>query len=132
MSRKPHCILLLLVIIFSPACTTSGAYPMVSTGGSVSASSIPAAFHGQWTNYSTGIHLPGEDPTQISSRRIVGHESNGEVAAVRIHSPTDITVTCKYSGEGMEWVETNRYTLAPNRNSMLVDGDQQSRLYRMR
>ena len=62
----------------------------------------------------------------------MGHESNGEVAAVRIHSPTDITVTCKYSGEGMEWVETNRYTLAPNRNSMLVDGDQQSRLYRMR
>lgn len=119
-------ILSVWALALVPSCA-----PQASTS-SVSATAIPAVFHGRWTPHSSGIHVPGEDPLGIGKHRIISHESEGEVTEVRIHGPSDITVTCRLSGEGEEWIETCRYTVAPDGNSMLVHGEPQRRLYRIR
>jgi len=73
---------------------------------------IPAAFHGVW-DYVDGSCAPESDlRIEIRPESIGFYESLGELTAIDIASPDDITVTLAMEGEGETWDMQRRFVLS--------------------
>ncbi len=95
--------------------------PSGAPGDKLLLNTIPAEFQGRWTYKEDGRHPPGgENPTVISAATWTGHETRGEVKAVRIRDKNDITVTMAMSGEGETWDDEYRLQLSPDGNVLTV------------
>ena len=73
---------------------------------------IPAPFHGVW-DYVDGSCAPESDlRIEIRPESIGFYESLGELTAIDIASPDDITVTLAMEGEGETWDMQRRFVLS--------------------
>ncbi|WP_315726715.1 hypothetical protein [Sphingosinicella rhizophila] len=84
---------------------------------------IPAAFVGTFDETIEACGRPGVYRLQLTPKALRFHESLGVVAEVKIVSPTSISVTADYEGEGEKWRSVRQLDLTDDGGQLVVSGD---------
>lgn len=93
----------------------------------VDASTIPAAFRGEWNRTTADCGTGNNDSRlRIEAKRLRFYESSGDVVAVHGEGRT-ITVRARYSGEGETWEDARSFTLSQDGNTLSADGIERAR-----
>ena len=96
--------------------------PEVPVPGSL-VTSIPDAFVGTYDENVEACGRPSQYRLQLSAKALRFHESLGTVAEVRVDSPTSVSVTADYEGEGQKWRSVLQLDLTDDRATLVVSGD---------
>lgn len=87
---------------------------------------VPPAFLGEW-NYTPAACGKDNDDSRlyIGPNSLRFWESSGPIMAVKVHSPREISITARLSGEGETSVEVTRFRLSADGKALSqisVDG----------
>ena len=99
----------------------AGAAPVRAPSVLSGASAIPAAFQGVFDESKAACAGSGEARLEVSGGELRFHESIGTIRNVAIASPTEISVTADYQGEGESW--HNVRTLKLSGDTLIISGD---------
>jgi hypothetical protein len=90
------------------AAAVLGATPAAATGPT----RVPPAFLGAWSFSLAACGNPLDDSRLIiRPNRTDYFESSGVIQSVTVHSPREISITARMSGEGEVWTDTTRLRL---------------------
>lgn len=81
--------------------------------GAAGPTRVPPAFLGEWRHEVSACGSSGDDSIlTVRPNRLEFWESAGAIVAVTVHSPREITVRARMSGEGETWETVLRFRLS--------------------
>ena len=122
---------ILLILGFSlvacaPAKSTAEAPPAASSQESASelapkAVLLPAGFAGHWDASIEACKTTSDMKLVITQTEMTFWESTGQITAVTINTPEDVTVKAALSGEGEQWQRELHLVINPGGSKLMVD-----------
>lgn len=120
-------ILAFNLVACAPAISTADASQAASSAESVSTSTlaptavlIPDGFIGHWDATAETCKTPSDMKLVITQTEMTFWESTGQVNAVTVNGPGDITVKAAFSGEGEQWQHDLHLVLKDD--TLMIDG----------
>ena len=121
---------ILLIIGFSlvacaPAKSTAEAPPASSQDSASelapTAVLLPAGFAGRWDASIEACKITSDMKLVITQTEMTFWESTGQITAVTINTPEDVTVKAAFSGEGEQWLRELHLVINPGGSKLMVD-----------
>lgn len=125
---KAYALIILAVSLAacSPTTSTTEASQMASSADSASTLApttvlIPEGFIGHWDATAETCKTTSDMKLVITQTEMTFWESTGQISAVTVNGPGDITVKAAFSGEGEQWQRDLRMKLGDGGNRLTID-----------